>query len=114
MSARAITTSLGTGSAFALALRLIDRLEPQVGSLGALPDPALFCAPLLREQRHWDLESVLLGVVLGALLLPVCELILGYRYWVLRTLLDRQFPGAGAGQRSLYRFLDLPVHGRTD
>lgn len=107
MSARAITTSLGV----ALALRLIDRFEQP---LAALPDPHLLCAPLLRDSQGWHWPSVLLGLVLGALLYPLCELVLGYRYWVLRSILDQQAGIGGAGPRTLHRFLDLPLHGRSD
>lgn len=114
MSARALTTSVGTGSAFAVALRLLDRLE-QPATYHPLPDPYPVCAAITRDTTGWHLQSVILGLVLGALLFPICELILGHRCWLLCTLLEHTRIGSTERPRVLHRFLDsASVYGRSN
>ena len=101
--ARAITSGLGTGSVAAIALKLLDRVDRT-----PFVDPAAVCSILKPDPSvHW--ASLVLGLIIGLLIFPICEIILTYRYWVLRCYWERANPlqVPPAPTRQFYRF----VHG---
>ena len=109
MSARALSSSIGAGSTAAILLRLLDHIDRR----SAVPaiDPAAVCSilqpePGLHFTSLWI--GIVLGLILGVLLYPICEVILAYRFVVFRAIWDRlpQTRTASVGPQRSYRFVN--------
>ena len=102
--ARELSSSIGAGSTAAIVWRLLDQLDRR----NYVPDPGAVCSLLHPEPAiHWP--SLVLGVVLGFLIFPLCEIILAYRVIVFRALWGRVGQQELQPQqlnRPLYRFLN--------
>ena len=90
MSARALSSSIGAGSTAAILLRLLDHIDRR--SVAPAIDPAAVCS-ILQPEPALHLTSlwigIVLGLILGVLLFPICEVILAYRFVVFRAIWDR-------------------------
>lgn len=107
--AQALTSGLGTGSAIALFLKLLDRVDRVPPP--SLTDPGAVCSILRPDPPavHWAsvIVGICIGLFIGIFVYPICELLLSYRYLVLRIGWSglQQDRGEQRGARPLYRFL---------